>query len=102
MLHSLKSIAGFYFYLLAIVILAGLILVRRSIVADPIPAVLHSLDLPLLTAAVIYGGIGLYLSISRGKKSPIVAIVVSVILGMFLAAMFFLNFAYPAVPLIEG
>ncbi len=100
MLHSLKNAAAFWFYLLALLLLAGLILVKNGILMLTLPAFLHSLDLPVIIAALIYGASALYLSLSRGKTSVVLGAIIGVISLALLGFLLYLNFAFTPQALI--
>lgn len=97
MLDALKRSSGFLFYALAIVMLIGILLVRRNISVDQIAPVLHVLDLPLLLAAMLYAGSSFILSIRSGSRARIVITILTIlILGGLFAFLAYLNFEYPA------
>lgn len=95
---SLHRISSILFYSLGTLVLVGLLLVRRGVMLDGLYPILNSLDLPLIGAAMVYGGTSLYRSLTRsGKTSMPLAMVISIplllLFTFFVYANFFLPFA---------
>jgi hypothetical protein len=92
---SVKRLSGFLFYALALLLLVGIITVRRGFMTDTLPPILSSLDLPLLGVAMLYGGMSLYQSLTRRGPSTVLAWAIAVPLLLFYIFCVVLNFWYP-------
>lgn len=86
--QTLRTVTGFWFYLLGLVLLAAYVSLRGEIFGVWPAYALQYLDLPFILSGLLYGGLNLYFSVkSPGKKSQILGIIIGVIVGvMFLGA----------------
>lgn len=68
MTRYLHSLSAFLFYLLGLSFFAAYLLSVNNIIAAPAKQWLHSMDLPLLLVALLYGGTSVYLSLTAERK----------------------------------
>lgn len=94
-MDSLRRASGFLFYTVGIVTLVLIVLSRRGIAAAITGQLLPVIDLPLLLVGMLYGGASLYVSLTRGKSSPVLGASIFVPLGLLFLFFLWLNFAYP-------
>lgn len=93
-IEAVRKASGFLFYTVGILLLIVLLLVKRGL----LPAVgpyLHSADLPILLISMLYAGSSLYVSLSRGKKSLPLLLVIFAPLGVLFAVFCWFNFSLP-------
>ncbi len=96
MVNALRRVAAFWFFLLGLLILAGVLLLKRELLPLQLVAVVHVLDLPLLFAGIVFGGTSLYHSmVPEGKSSLILAIIITLPLLAVFCAFAYFNFALP-------
>ncbi len=68
MVRYLHSLSAFLFYLLGLSFFTAYILSINNILATVMKQWLHSMDLPLLLVALLYGGTSVYLSLTAERK----------------------------------
>jgi hypothetical protein len=93
-MDSIRTASGFLFYALGVLLIAMIVLVKRGLLLGVAPY-MHVLDLPILLIAIVYGGSSLYVSLSRGKKSPLLLLTIFVPLSIVFALFCWFNFAMP-------
>lgn len=93
-MDAVRKASGFLFYTVGILLIIVLVLVKRGLVPAVAPY-LHIADLPILFIAMLYGGSSLYVSLSRGKKSLPLLLVIFVPLGVLFAIFCWFNFSLP-------
>ncbi len=93
-MESVRKASGFLFYVSGILLILTIVLVKRGLFAAAVPY-LHVFDLPILFIMMLYGGSSLYVSLSRGKKSLLLLLVIFVPLGVLFSLFAWFNFALP-------
>ncbi len=94
LMDSVRQASGFLFYTVGVLLIAFIVLMKRGLFVEFAPY-LHILDLPIILITILYAGSSLYVSLSRGKKSLPLLLVVFVPLGVFFAVFCWFNFAMP-------
>lgn len=90
---ALHRTAACAFYVLGVLAIAGIAALRFGMAW--VTPLLHALDLPLIAAAMIYGGMSFHRSIARpGRSSLILGAVVAVLLAALFVFFAYLNFAF--------
>ena len=96
MIIALRRAAAFWFFVLGIVIIIGVLLLKRGMVTDQWAAVLHVLDLPLLLSGMLYGGTSLYGSmVPKDKSSLVLGVLIALPLLLLFCFFAYLNFSLP-------
>ena len=93
-MEAVRKASGFLFYAFGTLLLVVIVLVKKGVMTGAAPY-LHVADLPIIFIAMLYGGSSLYVSLSRGKKSLPLFIVIFVPLGVLFAVFGWFNFAMP-------
>lgn len=93
-MDAVRKASGFLFYTVGILLIIVIVLVKRGFLVDAAPY-LHVFDLPIIFIAMLYGGSSLYVSLSRGKKSLPLLLVIFVPLGVLFAVFCWFNFSLP-------
>jgi hypothetical protein len=89
----LQQLSGFFFYALGLSFFVAYVLVRNRIGGIYPAWWLQVADLPLALAAVTYGGVSLYQSVTApGRRTRIAAFVIGIPLVLFFAALVAINF----------
>lgn len=97
MFSSVHKTAAFLFYTLGLIILIGVVLIRQEIMQYTFRPIINSLDLPFMLSAITYGGMSVYKSVTPdGKRSPILAGIIIVVLAAFFGGAVYLNFGFPS------
>ena len=92
MTSFLRSLAAFFFYLLALSFFVAYILVRNGI-GGVWPAYwMQTADLPLALCAVIFAGTSLYRSVRGEGRSKLLPFVIAAPLAAFFLFLVLLNF----------
>lgn len=72
-----------------------IVVARRGMLPDAAMPVLHSLDLPLLFIAMLFGGSSLYVSLTKEAPSRAVFVVIFFPLAVIFGVFCWLNFGFP-------
>jgi len=92
MIRDLHRISAVLFYLLGTSFFVGYLL-YANLIGGLWPAWwMQVADLPLILSAMLYGGLSLFLSISKTEKSSIAAVVIGVPLVALFTFLLLLNF----------
>jgi hypothetical protein len=94
-MEAVQRASAFLFYTVGTIAIVLIVLAKRGMLGDAATPYLHILDLPILLIAMLYGGSSLYTSLSKGKKSLPLLMVVVVPLGVLFAVFAWFNFAVP-------
>lgn len=94
-MDGVRRASGFLFYLLGIVMIPLIVAYGRGLLPESATPVIHSLDLPLLFIAMLFGGSSLYVSLTKGKSSLSLLIVVFAPLVVVFGVFCWFNFAMP-------
>lgn len=94
-MDAVRRASGFLFYLFGAVFIPLVVFYERGSLPESFAPIMHSLDLPLLFIATLFGGSSLYVSLTKGQKSLPLFITVVVPLGVLFAVFCWLNFAMP-------
>jgi hypothetical protein len=94
-MDAIRKASGFLFYVVGSLLIVVIMLAKRGILTDAAAPYVHSLDLPVLLVAMLYGGSSLYVSLSRGKKSLLLLLIIFVPLGVLFSLFCWFNFVMP-------
>ncbi len=95
LVDALRRASAPIFYLLGALAILSIVLAQREIFVRPLSLFLNVVDLPLLLAAMLYGGSTLVSSLGRGKASAALALTVFIPLVLAFGFFAWLNFAMP-------
>ena len=95
-MDAVRRASAYLFYLFGAIFIPLVVLYVRGMLPETMTPVMHSLDLPLLFIAVLFGGSSLYVSLTKGQKSLPLFIAVFVPMGVVFAVFCWLNFAMVA------
>ena len=93
-MEAVRKASGFLFYVAGILLIAGLVLVKRGILPTLSPY-MHVFDLPILFIAMLYAGSSLYCSLARGTTSLPLLMAVFIPIGVLFAVFCWFNFGQP-------
>ncbi len=94
-MDALRRASAPIFYFLGTLTILSIVLVQRDMFVRPLSLFLNVVDLPLLLAAMLYGGSTLVSSLGRGKTSMPLALTVFIPLILAFGFFAWLNFAMP-------
>ena len=92
MLRFIHQLSAFFFYLLGGSFLVAYLLLRNDAVPRASALWLQTADLPFVLAAILYGGLSLYLSLTAGRTSKVLAAVIGIPLAIAFVVLAALNF----------
>lgn len=96
MVSALHRAAAFWFFSIGFAVIIGVVLLSRGWLPSVLIGALHSLDVPLLLAGIVFGGTSLYRSmVPEGKSSPILAVCIALPLVALFCLAAYVNFALP-------
>ncbi len=96
-MSALQRSSEFLFFVLGILLLACFIMVKRGIAVEIAQPLLHSIDLPLLLAGMLYGGSSLYASIRQEKEFSLgIALAIAIPMAVTFLVFASMNFALPS------
>jgi len=94
-MDALRRASAALFYTLGTIVLVLFILLKRELIGPWASALLHVLDLPLLLFGMLYGGLSLTGSMTKGSRPTVLHMVVGVILASVFIAFAWMNFGFP-------
>jgi hypothetical protein len=92
MTRYLHQLSSFFFYVLGLSFLAAYVLLRNEMLGYWSAVWLQAADLPFALAAILYGGLSLYLSLATGRKSSVLAWGIGIPLAALFVLLVVLNF----------
>ncbi len=96
-MDALRRASAFLFYLLGVLLIVTVLLVRRDMMPASLYPAVNSLDLPLLLVGMLFGGSSLYVSLTKGRTSIVLLIVIFLPLAALFGFFCYLNFVPPVV-----
>ena len=94
-MDSIRRAAAFLFYCFGALLIAVVILVRQDMMPESLMPYVSSLDLPVLFIAMVFGGSSLYVSLTKGRSSPVLFVVIALPLILLFGLFCWMNFALP-------
>lgn len=92
-MQVLKSITGFWFYVLGFILLASYVSVRGEVLGVWPAYALQYLDLPFILSGLLYGAVNLYESVhAPGKKARVLLGVLSIGVAAMFGVVLVMNF----------
>lgn len=94
-MDAVRRAAGILFYLLGSIVIVLIVLVQRGTLGEGAVTLLNVLDLPLIFLASVFGGMSLYVSIVKDKRSFPVLLLIAVPVGVAIITFAWINFMAP-------
>ncbi len=94
-MDAVRRAAGILFYLLGSIVIVLIVLVQRGTLGSGAVTLLNVLDLPLIFLSSVFGGMSLYVSIVKDKRSFPVLLLIAVPVGVAIITFAWINFMAP-------
>ena len=93
-MDAIRRASAALFYLLGAVLILAVLLVRRGMMPSALVPAVDTLDLPVLFIAMVFGGSSLYVSLTKGKSSPVLLVAIFLPLALIFSFFCWLNFGF--------
>lgn len=94
-MDALRRASALLFYIFGSLLIIVVVLVRRGMMPDALQPVVSTLDLPILFIGMIFGGSSLYVSLTKGTRSPLLMVVIFLPLAALFGFFCYINFVPP-------
>lgn len=93
-MDALRRASAVLFYVLGLLVLILILALKQGMVGVWATTLLNVLDLPLLFFGMLYGGLSLTSSMTKGRLTPL-HIIVGIVLGVLFLTFLWFNFSFP-------